>query len=100
MILARLRALPAEAALRRLALDLKADRTYLPIKHPGSRRWHARTTQGDFEILTTGPKWYDTRARRGGGGSIDLAMHLLGLGFVAAVRHLTTPAQDDGSDHP
>ncbi|HUO96644.1 MAG TPA: hypothetical protein VMT92_10495 [Steroidobacteraceae bacterium] len=85
--------------LRRLALDLKADTDYLPIKDSGSRRWHLRTTRGDFEILTTGPKWYDTRARKGGGGAIDLTMHLLGLAFVEAVRHLTTAA-DGGPDHP
>ena len=98
--LTRLRALPAESALPRLALELKVDGTYLPIKDPGSRRWQVRTARGDFEILTTGPKWYDTRARKGGGGAIDLTMHLLGFGFVAAVRHLTTDARDDGSDHP
>ena len=98
--LAELRRVPAEVTVRRLALDLKADPDYLPIKDSGSRRWRVRTTRGDFEILTTGPKWYDTRARKGGGGAIDLAMHLLGLGFVAAVRHLTTEARDDGSAHP
>jgi hypothetical protein len=30
------------------------------------------TTQGDFEILTTGLKWYDTPARKVGGGAIGL----------------------------
>ncbi len=48
------------------------------------------TALGEFEILTTGPKWYDTRARAGGGGAIDLAMHVLGLSFVDAVKRLTT----------
>ena len=55
---------------------------------------------GDFEILTTGPKWYDTRARKGGGGAIDLAMHVLGLSFVDAVRRLTEQAGLLGPDHP
>ncbi len=32
-----------------------------------------------------GPKWFDTRAEKGG-GAIDLAMHLLRLEFVAAVK--------------
>ena len=69
-------------------MEIKPDPTFIPVKHIGSRRWHAYTILGDFEILTTGPKWYDTRARRGGGGAIDLAMHVLGLSFVEAVRHL------------
>jgi len=45
----------------------------------------------DFELLTTGLKWFDTRANVGGGGSIDLAMHLLQLDFKQAVRKLRRP---------
>jgi len=98
--LKRLRALPSEVALGDLALDLKPDRTFVPLKDAGSRRWHAHTTLGDFEIITTGPKWYDTRARKGGGGAIDLAMHVLGLSFVDAVKHLTESTALRGPDHP
>ena len=50
--------------------------------------------------MTTGPKWYDTRAHYGGGGAIDLAMHLLNLSFVEAVKHLTEEANRHGPDHP
>jgi hypothetical protein len=50
--------------------------------------------------LTTGPKWYDTRAGKGGGGAIDLAMHVLGLSFVDAVKSLNKLAGDRGPDHP
>jgi hypothetical protein len=96
-----LRELPSDEVLARLAIELKPDKTFTPVKDAGSRRWHAHTIQGDFEILTTGPKWYDTRARKGGGGAIDLAMHLLGLSFVDAVKHLTRQTGgSDGSDHP
>jgi hypothetical protein len=98
--LARLRAFPAEVALARLAAEVKPDRTFRPKKDSASRRWQVFTERGDFEILTTGPKWYDTRARRGGGGAIDLAMHLLDLSFVEAVRYLTDPKMRDGPDHP
>jgi hypothetical protein len=98
--LARLRAFPAELALVRLAIEVKPDRTFRPNKDSRSRRWQVLTERGDFEILTTGPKWYDTRARRGGGGAIDLTMHLLGLSFVDAVRYLTQRRMDDGSAHP
>ena len=77
-------------ALALLATHVKLDPTYLPLKAYHSRRWHARTALGEFEILTTGPKWYDTRARAGGGGAIDLAMHVLDLSFVDAVKRLTS----------
>lgn len=81
--------MPAHDALAALALHCKLDPTYLPIKDPRSRRWHARTACGEFEILTTGCKWYDSRARTGGGGAIDLAMHVLHVSFVDAVKILT-----------
>jgi hypothetical protein len=81
--LARRRTFPAELVLVRLATEVKPDRTFRPKKDSASRRWQVFTERGDFEILTTGPKWYDTRAGRGG-GAIDLAMHLLGLGFADA----------------
>jgi len=81
--------MPASDALALLATHIKLDPTYLPVKDDHSRRWHVSTVRGEFEILTTGVKWYDTRARAGGGGAIDLAMHLLGLSFVDAVKHLT-----------
>ena len=51
------------------------------------------------EILTTGPKWYDTRARKGGGGAIDLAMHVLGVSFVDAVKQLTAAPRGYGPDN-
>lgn len=98
--LTRLHELPAADALTLVAIHIKADPTYLPRKTGHSRRWYVRTARGEFEILTTGPKWYDTRARQGGGGAIDLAMHVLGLSFVDAVKHLTSGAPQRGPDHP
>jgi hypothetical protein len=83
-----LREMPSEDALALLAIHCKPDPTYQPVKEPTTRRWHARTSDGEFEILTTGSKWYDTRAKIGGGGAIDLAMHVLRLPLVDAVRIL------------
>ena len=81
--------MPSEDALALLAIYCKADPTYLPLKDSRSRRWHARTACGEFEIVTTGAsKWYDTRAKKGGGGAIDLAMHVLRVPFVDAVKYL------------
>ena len=87
-ILTALRQLPLDGVIARLAIYCKSDPTYVPLKDPRSRRWILSTTQGDFEILTTGSKWYDTRARRGGGGAIDLAIHLLQVPFPQAVKLL------------
>ena len=87
--LSRLQQMSGADALALLALHLKADPTYQPLKDPRSRRWHIRTERGEFEILTTGPKWYDTRARKGGGGAIDLTMHVRVASFVDAVLFLT-----------
>ena len=94
------RKIPGEQVLPLLASYLKADPTYVPTKDLGSRRWHLRTALGEFEILTTGAKWYDTRSLQGGGGAIDLAMHLLGLSFVDAVKLLTARVGARGPDHP
>jgi len=72
-----------------LAIHCKADPTYVPLKDPRTHRWHVLTVCGEFEILTTGPaKWFDTRAKKGGGGAIDLTMHLLQVPFVEAVNRL------------
>jgi hypothetical protein len=87
--LASLREMASQDALALLATHCKADPTFQPVKHVTTRRWHALTARGEFEILTTNQKWYDMRARVGGGGAIDLAMHLLDVTFVEAVKLLT-----------
>ena len=88
-MLAALRRIPSEQVLRQLAIHMKPDQTYVPRKNLGSRRWHVLAERGDFEILTAARLWFDTRERRGGGSAIDLAMHLLGVSFVEAVRRLS-----------
>ncbi len=97
--LTRLRQIPLETALTVVSVHATLDSTYVPVKNARSRRWHVRTQRGHFELLTTTSKWFDVRARRGGGGAIDLAMHLLGLSFVDAVKHLAAVTNAHGSDH-
>lgn len=53
-------------------------------------RLHVAVGGQVFELLVTGAKFFDTRADKGGGGAIDLAMHLLRLDFVAAVKRLSS----------
>lgn len=98
--LTRLRQMPACDALALLAIHFKADPTYRPVKDDRRSRWHLSTDRGDFEIVTTGPKWYDTRAKLGGGGAIDLAVYLLEMSFVDAVKFLNGKATPHGADHP
>jgi hypothetical protein len=97
-MLTRLRTMPTEDALVLLSKVLKHDQTFVPVKDTQTRRWHVSTESGEFEILTTGIKWFDTRGHRGGGGVIDLAMHLHGLSFVDAVKHLVTMEGPHGAD--
>lgn len=86
--LERWRQLPAADVLRGLADHAKQDRDFHPRESRLSTRWHASIAGQDFELLCTGPKFLDTRANKGGGGAVDLAMHLFSLGFKQAVAVL------------
>jgi Toprim-like/Protein of unknown function (DUF3991) len=39
-------------------------------------------------IVVTGGRWFDNKANIGGGGAIDLVMHIGGVDFIAACRSL------------
>jgi hypothetical protein len=83
-----LRSMPITETLNRLGLHWKRDPDFVPVKDKATVRLNVSIGGGAVELLATGPKWYDTRAQRGGGGAIDLAMHLLRLSFVDAVKRL------------
>ena len=80
--LRRLREMPAErgpgaaGAIRQSGSGLFASEGE---SQPTLARAHRARRVRDSDNRT---KWYDTRGRRGGGGAIDLAMHVLGLPFV------------------
>ncbi|WP_227695941.1 hypothetical protein [Psychrobacter fulvigenes] len=76
------------ATLDALALYWKGDPDFVPVKDKTTVRLNVALGGAGVELLATGPKWYDTRAGKGGGGAVDLTMHLLRLDFVAAVKHL------------
>jgi hypothetical protein len=86
--LSRYRSLDVSDVLPRLAEHVKADPTFVPIKDHATARWHVTAQGREYELLSLGPKFYDTRQRRGGGGAVDLAMHLLGVDFRGAVERL------------
>lgn len=84
--LSRLREIDAERVLHALCEHVRVDADFIPLKSKATKRFHAMAGGRHFEILCTGPKWFDTRIRRGGGGAIDLAMHLYGLDFRGAIQ--------------
>ena len=86
--LTRWHSLDAAAVLKVLADYVKEDPTYVPRLNTHSSRWHASVAGNDYEILCTGPKFWDQRANHGGGGALDLAMHLFGISFKKAARLL------------
>ena len=87
--LERWRSMPAVVALQSALCDYaKPDPTFSPLKSQNTSRWHVSAGGHDFELLCTGNKFFDTRAKCGGGGAIDLAMHLYSLDFKGAVQRL------------
>lgn len=82
--LQRWRALEAAEVLAVVANHSKRDRTFHP-KDANTERWHVGCGDGDFELLVRGPKFFDTRSKRGGGGAVDLVMHLTGKSFKEVV---------------
>lgn len=86
--LLRYRQLDCGMVLPLLSDHLKGDRDFTALKNRHTHRWHLTANGQDFELLTTGPKWFDTRANRGGGGAIDLCMHLSSFTFKQAVTRL------------
>jgi hypothetical protein len=88
VLLERSRSLDCVRVLLALDGHFEQDRSFVPVKNKNSQRWHCSTVRDDFELLITGSKWFDTRQRNGGGGSIDLVVALTGCLFVDAVRVL------------
>jgi hypothetical protein len=91
----RVREMPLSQVLDRLRDDgrlfWRRDREFVPEKDTRTVRLHVSSPAGlAWEILVTGLKWYDVRAGKGGGGGIDLVMHLQGGDFVQAVKLLAS----------
>ncbi len=87
-VLMRWRAMDSSLCLGALADHAKEDRSFQPRADQRTTRWHAYVAGQDIELLCTGPKFWDDRANSGGGGALDLAMHLFGISFKKAARLL------------
>ena len=91
--LIKVRSLPLTQVLDKLMAGgrvfWRRDIDFVPEKDSRTIRLFISSPSGlAWEILITDLKWYDVRAGKGGGGGIDLVMHLLDLDFVAAVTML------------
>jgi Toprim-like/Protein of unknown function (DUF3991) len=64
--------------------DVLAHRGF-EVKPEGST---LRTKDAHHNIVVTGSRWFDNKAGIGGGGTIDLVMHIARVGFSAACRSL------------
>ena len=86
--LIRWRTLDSVVVLRVVADHVKQDTAFKPTRSRSSTRWHVSVAGRDYELLCNGPKFFDTRASRGGGGALDLVMHLFRIDFQTAVSVL------------
>lgn len=82
--LERWRTMSSEVALASLSDYAKKDQDYRPVRDSASSRWHVTARGAEFEIICTGAKFFDTRTGTGGGGAVDLAIHLFGVSFKQA----------------
>lgn len=87
-LLVELRAMSVQQTLDCLGLYWKRAPDFVPVKDRQTVRLYVSIGSGVIELLATGTKWYDTRMNKGGGGAIDLVMHLYRLDFVSAVKLL------------
>lgn len=85
-----LRSIPFPQIFDAFDFRWKFDNEFKPTKaNPKTKRLVIDTDEGfQFELLVTPPKWYDTRAKKGGGGAIDLVMHLRECSFTKACEEL------------
>lgn len=90
--LERWRLLDAAVTVVALSDYAKLDQDYQPRKDQRSTRWHVTVGGREYEVLCTGPRFLDTRSSKGGGGAVDLAMHLLCIDFKSAVQVLREKA--------
>lgn len=76
LMLERWRALDALLVLEKPRRYAKADCTFEPLSTQGTKRYQVNAEGQDFELLLRGPKFCDTRLKRGGGSALDLIMHV------------------------
>lgn len=86
--LERWRALNAASLLCAISDQAKQDVSFVPRSSSSTTRWHVSVGGYDYEVLCTGPKFFETRSGVGGAGALDLVCHLWRLPFKEAVKLL------------
>ncbi|MBF5008765.1 hypothetical protein [Burkholderia pseudomultivorans] len=71
-----------------MAEHMKLERDFAPVRAFNTRRVHVTAAGADWELLVDGARFFDTRKRKGGGGAVDLVMHLWRVPFKQAVKML------------
>jgi len=87
-LITRFRVMTVEKAAQVLGLYCKKDAHYESTTHRNSKCYHISKDGEVFEIIVTQLKWFSTRRGVGGGGAIDLTMHIYGEPFKAALNRL------------
>lgn len=86
--LVRWREMDSLYVLRLLAEHIKENPSFHPRSSLLTTGWHAHAAGHDWELLCTGPTLWYVRMDRGGGGTIDLVIHIHGINFKAAAKLL------------
>ncbi len=84
----RWRAIDSTIALKAISTYMKQDTAFAPTLSQSTTRWHVLVGEFEYEVLCTGPKFFDVRAGRGGGGAVDVAMYFRHVDFRGAVALL------------
>lgn len=88
-LITRFRVMTVEQTARVLGLYCKQDKDYESSHYRNSKCFHISKDGEVFEIIVSQLKWYSTHRRFGGGGGIDLTIHLYGESFKAALTRLS-----------
>ena len=95
----RVRNLKLVEVLNALCTYWSQDRTYEPKKNPDSKVFVVEINGKRYNnLLITGDRWFDLETKKGGGGAIDLVMYLKGIGFVQAVKLLTSLDKEEAEE--
>ncbi|WP_084545959.1 DNA-primase RepB domain-containing protein [Cupriavidus malaysiensis] len=87
-VVAAQRKIPLREALARLGTYVKQDPDFAPRKNAATACVHVGLGSTVWQLILTGDSWFDVHARRGGSGAIALAMHILKVDFLQAVKTL------------
>ncbi|WP_261530851.1 hypothetical protein [Burkholderia multivorans] len=86
--LERLRGLAVLDVLHLMAVHTKLDRAFASVRAFNTQRVQVTAAGADWELVVDGACFFDTRERKGGGGAVDLVMHLWRVPFKQAVKML------------